>query len=51
MPIHCLRCKTKTEEKDGEQILNKKGRPMQVAVCVECGNKKYKFLPKLSPSV
>ncbi len=51
MLIHCLRCRRKTEEKDGEQILNKKGRPMLVAVCVECDNKKYKFLPKLSAKV
>ena len=51
MTFHCLKCKHKTEEKDGETIINKRGRPMQVAVCVDCGKKKYRFLPKLSPGV
>lgn len=48
MPIHCLKCKRKTDDKGTDTITNKKGRQMETAECGVCGRKKFKFLPKLS---
>ena len=51
MPIHCLRCKLKTDDKDSKETKTAKGRRMTVAYCTECGRKKCKFLPNLSTRV
>lgn len=51
MPIHCLRCKLKTDDKDVNETTTSTGRRMSVAHCTECGKKKCKFLPNLSTKV
>jgi hypothetical protein len=48
MPIHCLKCKTRTGDDKEEEIVTRTGKRMLVAKCIECGIKKHKFLPKLS---
>lgn len=51
MSIHCLKCKTRTDDDKEEEIVSRSGKRMLTAKCVECGVKKYKFLPKLSPNI
>lgn len=34
---YCVKCKTKTEMKDAQQVTMKNGKPALKGQCVECG--------------
>ena len=42
-PIYCVRCKTKTESKDAQQVTTANGRRATQAICVDCGAKKFRI--------
>ena len=41
--IYCVKCKTKTESKDAQQVTMKNGRAATRAVCVACGTNKFRI--------
>lgn len=43
---YCVRCKAKKEIKNPEEITMKNGRRALTGVCLDCGTKMFKFLPK-----
>lgn len=42
---YCVKCKAKTEVKDGEKVTMKNGRPAMKGSCSKCGTGVYKILP------
>jgi RNase P subunit RPR2 len=40
---YCVKCKTKREIKDAQQITMKNGRPATQGSCPECGTKMFKI--------
>lgn len=40
---YCVKCKTKREMKDHQQITMKNGRPATEGKCPECGTKMFKI--------
>jgi len=45
MEAYCVKCKAKTEVKDGEEVTMKNGRPAYKGKCSVCGTTVYKILP------
>lgn len=46
MKAHCMRCGEQKEMKDEKLAKTKNGRSMMKGVCVDCGTKMCKFMPK-----
>lgn len=46
MSTYCLKCRTKTENKDETTETTKNNRIMLKSICVVCGRKKSMFLKK-----
>ena len=44
MEMYCVKCKSKTETKDVQNIVSKNGRPMLRGICVVCGKTKTQFV-------
>ena len=42
---YCVKCRKKTEMKDGVEVQMKNGRPAMKGVCSKCGTGVYKILP------
>lgn len=42
---YCVKCKAKTEIKDGNRVQMKNGRPAIKGVCSVCGTGVYKIMP------
>ena len=42
--MYCLRCKTKTETKDVQNVTSKNNRPMLRGICSVCGKTKTQFV-------
>lgn len=40
---YCVKCKSKREIKDGQEITMKNGRPATQGICPECGTKIFKI--------
>ncbi len=49
MSTYCLKCRTKTENKDETKEKTKNNRIMLKSICAICGRKKSMFLKKTSP--
>ena len=47
--MYCVKCKSKTETRDIQNVVSKNDRPMLRGVCVVCGTTKTQFAKK-SPS-
>src|SRR2546428_579412 len=47
--LYCVKCKSKTETRDIQNVVSKNDRPMLRGVCVVCGTTKTQFAKK-SPS-
>jgi len=45
-PIYCVKCKSKTENKDEKKKMTKNGTPYMSAVCFDCNSKKNQFVSK-----
>jgi len=45
MSTYCLKCKTKTENKDEKTEKTKNNRIMLKSICAICGKRKSMFLP------
>ena len=43
---YCVKCKAKTEVKDGKVVTMKNGRKALKGVCAKCGTGVYKILGK-----
>lgn len=43
MEAYCLKCRTKREMKDEQQITMKNGKPATQGICPECGTKMFKI--------
>jgi hypothetical protein len=43
MEAYCLKCRTKREMKDEQQITMKNGKPATQGVCPVCGTKMFKI--------
>ncbi|GBM90908.1 Putative uncharacterized transposon-derived protein F54H12.3 [Araneus ventricosus] len=43
--IYCLKCTTRTDSKDAQQVTSENGRPIMKRICVDCGFKKNRFSP------
>ena len=41
--IYCLKCRTKTETTNLEQVILKNGRPAATGLCSVCGKKKFRM--------
>jgi len=44
--MYCVKCKTKTETKDVQNVTSENGRPMVRGICVVCGKTKTQFVAK-----
>lgn len=42
-PIYCLKCKTKTGNREAKRVRMKNGRGATEAICSVCGTKKYRI--------
>ena len=42
-PIHCVKCKTKTNNATAERVTMENGRPAMRATCADCGIGKFRF--------
>ena len=42
---YCVRCKTKVEVKNPEEVTMKNGRPAVRGQCADCDTKVYRILP------
>ena len=42
--IYCLKCKTRTETTNLEQVILKNGRPATTGLCAVCGKKKFQMV-------
>lgn len=42
-PIHCVKCKRKTDNATAEPVTMKNGRPAMRATCADCGTGKYRI--------
>ena len=43
MEAYCLKCRTKREMKDAEQVTMKNGKPATKGVCPTCGTSMYRI--------
>lgn len=43
MEAYCLKCRTKREMKDEQQITMKNGKPATQGICPVCGTKMFKI--------
>ena len=41
--IYCLKCRTRTETTNLEQVTLKNGRPAATGLCAVCGKKKFRM--------
>ena len=41
--IYCLKCRTRTETNNLEQVTLKNGRPASTGLCAVCGKKKFRM--------
>lgn len=41
--VYCLKCRSKADSRDVEQVILKNGRPALRAVCTVCGTNKYRI--------
>ena len=41
--IYCMKCKTKTETTNVEQVTLKNGQPASTGLCAVCGKKKFRM--------
>ncbi len=41
--IYCMKCKTKTETTNREQVTLNNGRPATTGLCAVCGRKKFRM--------
>ena len=46
--MYCVKCKQKTDSKNGIEITSKNNRKMLKGICIICGSKKSQFAKKLS---
>jgi predicted nucleic acid-binding Zn-ribbon protein len=46
MLIYCLKCKSKKEANNIEEIYSKNNKPMVTGICSSCGSKLYQFIKK-----
>jgi len=46
MEAYCVKCKHKTEIKEGKEVKNKKGMRMMKGVCPKCGTTVCRILGK-----
>ena len=42
-PIYCVKCKSKTESDQAENITMKNGKPATACKCTTCGTKKFRI--------
>ena len=45
---YCMRCKTKKEIKDIQEVVMKNGRSAVRGVCATCGTKMFKIIGKIN---
>ena len=43
MEAYCLKCRTKREMKDAQQVTMKNGKPATKGVCPTCGTSMYRI--------
>lgn len=43
MEAYCVKCKTKREMKDAQEVTLKNGRPAMRGVCVVCGTQLFRI--------
>lgn len=43
---YCVKCKKKSEIKDGQLVTMKNGSPAIQGMCPECGTKLFRLLPR-----
>jgi hypothetical protein len=41
---YCVKCRSKTETRDNQNVVSKNGRPMLRGICVVCGTTKTQFV-------
>lgn len=46
MEVYCIKCKKKTELKDGQMAYYKNGTPVEKGICSVCGSKVTRILSK-----
>ena len=46
--LYCVKCKSRTETRDIQNVVTKNNRPMLRGVCVVCGTTKTQFVKKPS---
>ena len=51
MSTYCLKCRTKTENKDETKEKTKNNRMILKSICAICGKRKNMFLKKTSPAI
>ena len=43
MEAYCLKCRTKRDMKNAEQVTMKNGKPATKGICPECGTSMYRI--------